>query len=196
MAKQAKIEIERGFRQRRWKSSKTDVENSLLCEMTRQLGVLTIAKYYRERNITQAYAEQLLQYMFAPYPDRRTIAKILRRLVVESPSHAFFMDYQICSDVGLNVEEMPARLSALSRNLARVLARLVRQEDVFPIVRGMRVPLMKYVPYDADAATDADVGGSAHVPITPTEEASNGQGHELPTTHEQQGVDPIKADGP
>jgi serine dehydrogenase proteinase len=70
VAKHARIEIEAGFRQRGWRHSKTDVESTLLCEMTRQLGVLNVAKYYREKNITQEYAKVLLAgYMFATSDD-------------------------------------------------------------------------------------------------------------------------------
>lgn len=165
VAKQARLEIEGGFRQRGWKSSRTEVECSLLVEMTRQLGVLNIAKYYREKNITQEYAEELLRYMF-PAGTKKHIQKILRGLVVEAPSHEFPIDYHLCQDLGLKVEEMGEVLSDSAREAIRTLDRLAFSGAICPEVHGDRRPLFQYLAYAPQGEPVAPEGvskdGEAH----------------------------------
>jgi hypothetical protein len=158
VAKQARIDIEMAFRQRGWKSSRTDVESNLLCEMTRQLGVLQIAKFYREKNVTQVYAEELLmRCMFSPGTITRSrLDGIVRRLIVEAPAHEFPMDYHICRDVGLNVREMDEDLSDATRDLIRTMDRLAHQRLIcLPIHPGApRLPHFQFFAYNVAASKE------------------------------------------
>lgn len=177
VAKQARLDIELGFRQRGWKSSETTVESDMLCEMTRQLGVLKIAGYYRERDITVRYAEELLSRCMFPesavgQSAKKKIDRIVRRLVVESPSHQFPMDYHICRDIGLKVKEMDDRLSDLASALKNALEALALHPDVRKVVGGEVLPIFRYFgpvpekapPVDGDvvSATSDKVDGMAH----------------------------------
>lgn len=175
VAKQARLEVESGFRRRGWRTSKTDVESQLLCEMTKQLGVLTIARFYREKNVTKTYAEELLaRCMFGGMPSgaskKARIDRIMRRLVVEAPSHELPMDYHLCYDAGLSVEEMPDQLSAKTRALTRGMLGLANDGLICPVIEGMRMPHSQFFAVDAIPAPDS-VGKHE----TDTEERTNGE---------------------
>ena len=153
VAKTARIEIEQEFRRRGWKSSSTSVESDMLCEMTRQLGVLNVAKYHREKNITQEYARELLQRrMGIPGTDR--IDNILRRLVVEAPAHEFPMDVHILKDIGLPVQRMPMELADKTRAVVHALDELARGGQICQLVNRHHMPFIRYWPNDSSAATD------------------------------------------
>ena len=157
VAKQARIELESAFRQRGWKSSRTDVENALLTEMTKQLGVLAIATYYREKNLTQEYAEVLLRYMFgASRLSATKTKKILRELIAEAPSHNFPMDYHICESIGLKVYEMAEALSDASREITKNLTRLVYAQEICRPIHGIRFPHFEYWEFDPSVPVTED----------------------------------------
>jgi len=89
VATQARIEIETEFRKRKWKLADSQVEQAMLCKMIDQMGVTDIAKVFREKNITQEYARELLRcYMFKDSIKQSDMEAILRRLVVEAPSQS------------------------------------------------------------------------------------------------------------
>lgn len=142
VAKQARLEIESAFRKRKWKSSRTEVECAMLVEMTRQLGVLTIAQYYREKNITHAYAAELLGYMFVK--GTKAIEGIIRSLIVEAPSHSFPMDFHMCEDIGLKVEEMTESLSDATKSLIKTLAKAAHKRQICPVISGVRMPFFEF----------------------------------------------------
>lgn len=176
VAKQARIEIERGFRQRGWRSSRTEVESAMLCEMVRQVGSLTIAGFYREKNLTEAYANELLSsYMLAGRAVRPRIVKILKHLIFEAPSHGFPMDYHLCLDAGLRVAEMEEPLSDLTQRLSNRLGRLGGDDSLFPRLRGDRLPLFRVYPYtEAPMTEEVASQEDGRVP----QEASDGERQE------------------
>jgi hypothetical protein len=197
VAKQARLEMETAFRQRRWRSSKTDVECALLREMTNQLGVLKIAKYYREKNITQEYAEELLRYMFGDDPsETKTINRIIRSLVVESPSHEFPMDYHICQEIGLAVSEMDEELSDLTREITKTLFKASNDTSLFQVIHGIRFPLFQYVACDVEA--DEPVVTEGHpveVSTSSAAEHSNGsENSDIPSDSEREAVEVIASE--
>ena len=158
VATQARIDVENEFRRRGWHTAKSDVESAMLCEMIKELGVMEIAKIYREKNIANEYARELLRYMFKKsglddYRDSKKIQRILRRLVVEAPAHEFPMDYHICKDIGLLVTEMDDWLSASSGQLVDLMIRMDRQGTLFPkdLPEGLKgvLPFFQYFPYTA-----------------------------------------------
>lgn len=155
VAKQARIEIESGFRQKKWRSSKTDVESALLCEMTRQLGVLQIARLYREKNITRVYAEELLlRCMFDGIPiGKKRMERILRRLIVDAPAHEFPMDFHMCRDIGLLVSEMDDDLSDQTRAFVKVMDRLSAKRIICPPDEEYgRLPFFQLFPCKIDTS--------------------------------------------
>lgn len=150
VAKAARIEIELGLRQRGWRKSSTNVENALLCEMTSQLGVLAIAKYYREKSITSDYARELISNrMFRGMAPTSVVDRIIRRLVEEAPAHEFPLDFNMLTAIGLPVRRMPGPLAAATREMERVLAELVREEKICNQIGATRMPYFMFFGYDS-----------------------------------------------
>ena len=149
VATQARVDIEAEFRRRGWTSATSNVENALLCEMVKELGVIEIAKFYREKNLTQEFARELLtSYMFKKEPiSQRNLQNILKRLVVEAPGHEFSMDYHICADVGLRVTEMTEELDSQSKELTRHLARMAHEKMICKDLHGIRLPFFQFFQY-------------------------------------------------
>jgi hypothetical protein len=175
VAKNARIEIEREFRKRHWSRSTTTVESDLLCEMTRQLGVLRVAKYYREKNVTQEYARELLRNrMFGGIPSDDRIERILRRLVLEAPAHEFALDYNICLEIGLDVERMSEALAKTTRLLSQLLTRLAHGKKICPIVGRSPIPFFQLFAYMAAPISGVDKGGKK------SKEVKSGDGTGIP----------------
>ena len=149
VAVQARIEIEREFRMKGFQEAKSQVESEMLRQMVEELGVIEIGKFYREKNLTQAYASELLtSYMFTDkLGDDPVIEKILRRLIVESPSHGFPMDFHICRDIGLNVEEMDEDLAKVTRDLTRHMQEMVNRGWICERNDGPRLPFLELFSY-------------------------------------------------
>jgi hypothetical protein len=160
VARNARVEIEREFRRRRWRNSKTDIESAMLCEMTRQIGVFKIAKYYREKDITREYARLLLETrMFAGARANKAavIEKIIRYLVLEAPAHEFPIDINLSKDIGLKTDRMTEDLSKATRALATSLSAAARDGDktLFVVTSGQRAPFFYYQPYASAPLADA-----------------------------------------
>ena len=149
VAVQARMEMEREFRLKGFQEARSQVESDMLCKMVEELGVIEIGKFYREKNLTQAYASELLtSYMFTDRSaSQYTIERILRRLIVESPSHGFPMDYHICRDIGLKVEEMEESLAESARGLTRYMQEMVTQGWICERGLGPRLPFFEFFQY-------------------------------------------------
>ena len=82
---------------------------------------MRIATFYRQRNIAERYARQLLEnYMLRDaHPER--VQGVIDGLITQAPDHDFDMDYHICSDIGLKVTEANQELSDLAKELLREL---------------------------------------------------------------------------
>jgi hypothetical protein len=155
VATQARIEIEGEFRKRNWRLATSKVEETMLCKMIEEMGVPEIAKVFREKNITQEYARELIKcYMFKNRINPKQMDKILRRLVVEAPSHEFSMDYHICADIGLKVEEMSEDLSDSCNNLLKQLKTMAREHLICDIIEDERLPFFQYFPYNEKPGVD------------------------------------------
>jgi len=102
------------------------VESPLLEKMVDQIGALTIGKYFRERIITGHYAQELLDnYMFANERNREGLRnEVIRRLLMESPSHDFHMDFHLCQNIRLRVLEMSVTESDRTKELVDFLTEL------------------------------------------------------------------------
>ena len=158
-AVQARIEVEREFRLKGFSLARSQVESEMLRQMVEELGVIEIGRFYREKNLTLAYANELLtSYMFVDKPDtERSIQRILSRLIVESPSHEFPMDYHICVDVGLEVDEMDEDLGALTRQLTRRLQDMDNGGLLSDRAHGQVLPFFELFHYPVSEANDSAI---------------------------------------
>jgi len=107
----------------------SSVEAALLEKMVEQVGALTIGKYFRERTITGHYAQELLDnYMFASERNREGLRNgVIIRLLMESPSHDFHLDWHLCQSIKLRVREMGVVESDRTKALVDFLTELAMQ---------------------------------------------------------------------
>lgn len=141
-AVRARIEMERAFEREGLQDAESSVESEMLTAMVEELDAIEIGHLYRQRDLTHVYAKELLaSYMFAGAPESdATIEKILSRLIFDAPSHDFAMDYHICHDAGLKVEEMDEALSDCSTELTKHLQVMAERRLICKKIRGTRLP--------------------------------------------------------
>ena len=122
MAANAKVQIERALQERGVSSEGSAADEALMTAMvSNPENAMRIATYYRQRNIAETYARQLLEnYMLKEAPPAR-VQKVIDGLITQAPDHEFDMDYHICSDIGLVVSEANQELSDLSKRLVKAL---------------------------------------------------------------------------
>jgi hypothetical protein len=164
-AAQARIEVEREFRLMEWTEAKSDAESAMLRAMVEQLGALEIAKIYREKNVTQDYARQLLKSYLLSDAESHDIERAVNRLVVDTPSHEFHMDYHLCRDIGLPVGRMTEELSDLSKDLVLQLDPASQRGWIGESGR----PFFQYFPQTHDesesAEEDTDISDDSQITI-------------------------------
>ena len=97
----------------------TTVDSDLLVAMVREVGAMQVGKYYRERMLTGHYAETLLDsYMFSGCTDKAQRRKdVIQKFLFGAPAHDFHLDYHLCADWRLRVEEMPTTESDLAKGV-------------------------------------------------------------------------------
>lgn len=166
-AAHARVEIEREFRRSGWTEAKSDAESAMLKAMVDELGVIQIGKIYRERNITQAYAKHLLNSYMLRGSDSSIIERATNRLVADSPSHSFDLDYHLCNDIGLRVYRMEESLSDQCKQIVKGL----RKEEVTRSI-DTSAPFFELIGVDAQ-----QTGSSNHDSLNehPEENASDDQ---------------------
>ena len=122
MAANAKVQIERALQEQGVSGAGSAADEALMTAMvTNPENAMRIATYYRQRNIAETYARQLLgNYMLKDASPAR-VQKVIDGLITEAPDHEFDMDYHICSDIGLMVSEANQELSDLAKELVREL---------------------------------------------------------------------------
>ena len=85
------------------------VGSDLMCKLVDEVGALRVGAFFRNRTITGAYAQELLDsYMLKGRPNgvgRRN--RIIRELLFEAPSHEHHFGLRLCRKLGLEVTEMP-----------------------------------------------------------------------------------------
>lgn len=125
---------------------KTNLEDALLVEMVKQMGVIDIGTFFRERELTKYYAEILLSdYMLRDAPDKqKTIDHIVDMMVFKFPSHEFDIDYNIGKRIGLIVENMSIDLSDKTKSLIKLLEDALRDGRICRYVGdGYRLPYFR-----------------------------------------------------
>jgi Serine dehydrogenase proteinase len=127
------------------------VDSDLLVQMVKEIGALTVGRYYRERTLTGHYAEILLQrYMFKGDSDGKSQAgSVIAHFLFGAPSHEFHLDHALCKDWHLKVERMSTEESDISM---AVLAELRACTDNGIICHRLnprvRMPFIRYYSYN------------------------------------------------
>lgn len=103
--------------------SSSSVDSDLLVQMVKEVGALTVGRYYRERTVTGQYAEILLdRYMFKGVSDgidRRN--GVIKHFLFLAPAHEFHLDHGLCSAWHLDVEQMSTKESDLTKKVVNLL---------------------------------------------------------------------------
>jgi hypothetical protein len=126
--------------------AESDVDAQLLVEMTKQVGALNIGLFFRERTLTGDYAERLLSdYMLVGELNKEHLTEqIIQKLLFEMPSHNFEMDYHICKEIGLPVEEMDEQESDMAKELVNILKELTKERVVCrDVEKGYKMPFFR-----------------------------------------------------
>lgn len=124
----------------------TNVETELLVEMVKQVTALDIGKYFRERMMTGHYAQVLLDnYLLAERKDKIEKRKqIINKLLFESPSHDFDIDYHITQEWMMPVGQMTTTESDSTKKLIECLDKLTEDKIICEYVsEGYRMPFFK-----------------------------------------------------
>jgi hypothetical protein len=122
-ANRARRKIENTLMETGREGATSCVDSDLLVQMVKEVGALTVGRYYRERTVTGQYAEILLdRYMFKGVSDgldRRNA--VIKHFLFLAPAHEFHLDFGLCSAWHLNVEQMPTAESDLSKKVVNLL---------------------------------------------------------------------------
>jgi hypothetical protein len=127
------------------------VDSDLLVQMVKEIGALTVGRYFRERVLTGHYAEILLErYMFRGDSDGRSQAgSVITHFLFRAPSHEFHLDFQLCKAWHLKVRQMSTKESDLCQ---MVLSQLRTCTDTGTICRRLshraRMPFISYYGYN------------------------------------------------
>ena len=116
MAANAKVQIESALQEHDVSSDGSAADEALMTAMVANPeNAMRIGTYYRQRNIAETYARQLLENYMLKDASPVRVHEIITGLITQAPDHAFDMDYHICSDIGLTVGEANQELSDLSK---------------------------------------------------------------------------------
>ena len=124
-----------------------DVGSDLLCQLVQQVGALKVGEYYRTRTLTGYYAQELLdRYMLTGLPNaegRRN--RIIHELLFRAPAHQFYLDFHMCGDLQLVVEEMCTNESDATKNVVSILNDLAQRDIICPnVTNEYKVPFIAY----------------------------------------------------
>jgi hypothetical protein len=122
-ANRARKQIENMLMETGREGATSCVDSDLLVQMVKEVGALTVGRYYRERTVTGQYAEILLDhYMFngaSDGLDRRN--GVIKHFLFLAPAHEFHLDYELCSTWHLDVEQMSTAESDLTKKVVNLL---------------------------------------------------------------------------
>ena len=122
MAVDAKVKVEGALKARKLESSTSNVDASLMMAMVgKPEAAMLIGEYYRQRSIAETYARQLLREYMLRNAEPSQLEQLINKLVTEAPCHDFEMDYHICRDIGLVVDETDQALSDSSKRIVQIL---------------------------------------------------------------------------
>lgn len=148
-AKKCRATIEELLQGMENRSSSTKVDSDMLVEMVKQVGALQVGKYFRERLLTGDYAQELLdRYMFPGFPDA-TIRRneVIQGFLFRAPSHDFHVDYHLCKNWQLTVEEMDTKESDLVKSAVEKLDEMAETGIICQrLTRTTRMSFSRFYP--------------------------------------------------
>ena len=122
MAVNAKVQIESALQEHGLSGAASAADEALMTAMVdNPENAMRIAKFYRQRNIAETYARQLLENYMLKDANPQRVNKVINGLITQSPDHEFDLDYHLCSEIGLVVDEANQELSDLSKELVMEL---------------------------------------------------------------------------
>jgi len=123
------------------------VASDLLCHLVEQVGALKVGEYYRARTLTGYYAEELLDhYMLVGLSNAKGKRnRIIRWLLFEAPSHSLHMDFHMCNNIGLVIEEMTTQESDATKHVVSLLDELTEQSVICQnITDDLKMPFIAF----------------------------------------------------
>jgi hypothetical protein len=125
----------------------SSVDSDLLVQMVKEIGALTVGKYYRERTLTGHYAQILLEsYMFRGASDCHSrAASVVGNFLFGAPSHEFHLDYRLAKEWHLNVVQMSTEESDLAKAVVNQL-RICTDNGIIchRLNSRVRMPFIRY----------------------------------------------------
>lgn len=161
VATNVKVKIESALQERGVSDAWSAADKALMIAMVENPeSAMRIGTYYRQRNIAERYARQLLENYMLKDASPERVQDVIDGLITQAPDHEFDMDFHICSDIGLVVSEADQELSDLSKNLVEVLHRATEENVIcrrkFNNARE-RKPFFRYIPH---SDTTSQYGGA------------------------------------
>jgi hypothetical protein len=158
-------------------SGVTNIDSDLLVTMVKEVGAMQVGKYYRERLLTGHYAETLLDsYMFADCTDKvQRRQDVIRKFLFGAPAHNFHLDWHLCDDWRLKIEEMPTIESDLAKEVLNHLTALATAGIICENVTNRhRLPYFGWYAQAAQPAPPAQPAPSAQ--SAPSAQAAHAAG--------------------
>jgi hypothetical protein len=146
-AQGARKQIERALKELDRDGSCSTVDSDLLVQMVKEVGALTVGKYFRERTLTGHYAQMLLEkYMFRGESDYQFRAGgVVSHFLFGAPSHDFHVDYALCKDWHLQVTQMPTDESDITKGVVKELRACTINNVICPRLNPrLRMPFIRF----------------------------------------------------
>jgi hypothetical protein len=146
----------------------TNIDSNLLVAMVQEIGALSVGKYFRERNLTGNYAQELLDsYMLPSHLDAKHRSQsLVHNFLFGAPSHHFHLDYHLCRKLGLVVHEMSTDEFDRAKRCIEVLESLAESSVICQrISPALRLPFFRFYPVGAAAPAEA----ATEVPAQPVQ---------------------------
>lgn len=141
----------------------SSVEADVLVQMVKEIGALSIGKFYRERKLTEDYATHLLRrgiFKRTPGDAEETI----KHFLFGAPAHGFFMDSSMCRERGLPVIDMSTDESDKTKAVIAALDDLTRRNIIGPYYQShkLRMPFIQYFNVSARTTKGTTSGKAAN----------------------------------
>jgi hypothetical protein len=146
-AQGARKDVEKILKELDRNSACSSVDSDLLVQMVKEVGALTVGKYYRERTVTGHYAQLLLEnYMFKRESDCRSRAGgVIGHFLFGAPSHDFHVDYNLCKAWHLKITQMPTSESDLTKDVVEQLRACTRNNVICSrLTARVRMPFIRF----------------------------------------------------
>ena len=140
-------------------TNQTSLESNLLCAMVSQVGALKIGEYFRERLLSEKYAELFLnRYMFRDASDAHLRSEeVIAQMLHKSPSHDCNMDYDTAIEAQLTVGRLETDLSDLAKSIVAQLDELAESDQICERYGdNYRGPHVQFVPAAGHSSGGSD----------------------------------------